>query len=1029
MENRKRMNVAIGALFYNDVMVIDRESAPARPGEPGRHARSAIAAWLLLVGLWLCVAWPVLAGDAVAEPAPLRDYALDVWTSREGLPHNSIRSIAQTPEGHLWFATWEGLVRYNGLDFTVFDRSTRPALLDNGVGTLFVDEDGALWISDSRGNVGRRSDSGELRFWPRQPPEPQVIIQSMRKDSRGRLWLLFEGNGLGYLDPGAGRVHYEAPPPGTPLSTSYMHMAIDAQDRIWVGTFDGLMYREPDGRYRRALEGFALPRGLAWPYRAPDGSMWIAAGDSLYRLEDGRPVLKHRLPGQGRLTAMLQDRHGDLWVGTENNGVLRVGHHGIERLPASMQVPGGRISCLFEDAEGSIWVGANGGLFRLRETLFSNYTRRDGLSGDYTRAVLEDRDGRLWIGGSVGLDVMHADHRIVPQRLPTAGGQPPSVLSLALGHDGDIWAGTYGDGVFRIDAAGHVRRYGFDEGLPRGNVRAIDIDDDGTVWLGTQRGVVRVDDAGLHAVTVPGMPTGLITALGHADGALWIGTIEGIWVLRGDRVQRIELEAMGGARTVFGFLQVGHDVWITTDRGLYRDCNGQLARVGLEQGMPVDAVFQMVLDRLGNAWITSNRGVLRTDLAALDAVADGRRPRIEVELYNEADGMANAQANGSSMPSAQLRRDGTLWIATAGGLTMADPKRLQWLQQRLPPPAVIENAQLDGEPVSWQRGHVALPGGHRLSVSYVGLSYLLSDRIVYRTRLQGLDDGWVERGRQRSVEFIGLPPGDYTLHVAAAHPGGAWSQREAVWSFTIEPLFWQRRSVQAAAGLLLALSLLALYRYRIHRYRRSNLRLARQVDERTHDLQLQTERLLAADQEKSALLDRLRQQAEAFERQALEDVLTRLPNRRAFDEALVREMARSRRDGRPLCLVSLDVDHFKQVNDLHSHGTGDAVLREVAQLLREGCRAGDLPARMGGEEFALLLGDTGIGEAEALCQRLRAQFHERRQWAGIEGLGVTFSAGVVAMGPGDATPAALYQRADRALYRAKNGGRDRICLG
>jgi ligand-binding sensor domain-containing protein len=124
------------------------------------------------------------------------------------------------------------------------------------------------------------------------------------------------------------------------------------------------------------------------------------------------------------------------------------------------------------------------------------------------------------------------------------------------------------------------------------------------------------------------MPGGLITALEHDhQGNLWIGTIEGIRVLRGDHVQSIDLAPMGGGRSVFGFHQLGDAMWISSDRGLYRWRNGALARVGLEQGMPVDAVFQLVPDRLGNVWISSNRGVLRTDMATLNAVADGRTPR------------------------------------------------------------------------------------------------------------------------------------------------------------------------------------------------------------------------------------------------------------------------------------------------------------------------------------------------------------------------------------------------------------------
>src|SRR5690606_31292241 len=192
------------------------------------------------------------------------------------------------------------------------------------------------------------------------------------------------------------------------------------------------------------------------------------------------------------------------------------------------------------------------------------------------------------------------------------------------------------------------------------------------------------------------------TALHSAGDALWIGTIEGVRVLRGDGVQRLALEELGGGRSVFGFLQIGNAMWIATDRGLYRYQEGKLARVGLEQGMPVDTVFQLIPDRVGNVWISSNRGVLRTDMAMLNAVADGRAARVEVEHYNEIDGMANSQANGSSGPSAILRQDGTFWVVTAGGLSTVDPLRLQRFRERLAPPAVIETVLVDGVPLHWQ---------------------------------------------------------------------------------------------------------------------------------------------------------------------------------------------------------------------------------------------------------------------------------------------------------------------------------------
>jgi ligand-binding sensor domain-containing protein len=278
-----------------------------------------------LLWLLLALALPLAAQEGAP---PLRDYAIDVWTSRNGLPHNSLRDIAQTPEGHLWFATWEGLVRYNGLDFTVFDRSTRPGLRDNGIGALFVDRQGGLWISDSRGNVSHRGNDGQWRVWEHQADTPQVLIQSMQMDSQGRLWLLYEGKGIGYLTPDKGIV-YQAPAADLPMAMSFTKLVVDAQDRVWVGTLDGLVLRDNDGVLKRAPAwGLGAGTGLSWPYRAPDGALWIVAGERLYRVEDDQLVLVHRLPGQLHMTAMLQDRHGDLWLGTENQGLLRISAHG-----------------------------------------------------------------------------------------------------------------------------------------------------------------------------------------------------------------------------------------------------------------------------------------------------------------------------------------------------------------------------------------------------------------------------------------------------------------------------------------------------------------------------------------------------------------------------------------------------------------------------------------------------------------------------------------------------------------------------
>ena len=999
----------------------------ARSGRWGgaRTRGGAPRRWLLLA-LW--VLWAVAAPLQAAQITRLQDYARDVWTSRNGLPHNTVRDIAQTPDGYLWFGTWEGVVRYNGLDFSVFGRGTQPALPDSGIGTLYVDSDGTLWLGDSRGNVSSVDQAGNWKHWPLPAGKaPAIMIEALQKDSQGRLWLLYESVGLGRLDPD-GSYHRFEPPTGIRSIANHTHMAVDDGGRVWMGTYDGLLFLDDDGQLKPAPAEFGLPNGVVWPYRAPDGSVWVTAADRLYRLENGALRLQHHLPGTGALTEMLRDSHGDLWLGTENNGLWRVGKAGVEQLKPEGGLIDNRVISLHEDAEGSIWVGLNGGLMRLRETLFTGLSHVDGLSGDFVRSMMEDAQGRVWVGSSSGLDRVERDGGLTPVRL-REGLRQPSVMAVSPGSAGDVWVGTRGDGVFHVGAQGKVTHYAQGDAVPRGNYRAILVDPLQRVWLGSAQGVFQWRDG--HAVPLPfaNAPDTVTLALAWLDESLWVASAQGAWRVFEDRVEQLPIAAANGARAAYGFRKVGDAIWITTDRGLLRYRDGRFAAVGLNQGLPVDTVFEFIPDRLGNVWVSSNRGIWRTRMEVLDAVADGKRPKVAGEMYREIDGVISAQANGSSGPAGLLRSDGSVWIATAGGIAQVNPATVQRMSERTPPPTVIEQVVLDGTPLNWRGQALAdIPGGRRLSISYVGLSYLMADRIRYRTRLEGLDKDWIERGTQRAVEYVGLPPGKYVLHVSAAHPDGRWSQGAALLNFEVKPLWWQRLDVRIGLGLMVLLALLVGFRHRVHRYQRHNERLLKLVDERTRDLKLQAQVLLQANREKTEMADRLREQAEEFERQAREDALTGLPNRRAFDEVLARDFARSKRNGHALSLVVLDLDHFKRVNDTWSHAVGDTVLCEVAHLLKSSCRDSDLPARLGGEEFALILYGTGLEDAMHICDRLQALFHARKDWAGVPGLCVTFSAGLVQRRGDDLRPQALYQRADNTLYQAKNEGRDRTCV-
>ena len=261
----------------------------------------------------------------------------------------------------------------------------------------------------------------------------------------------------------------------------------------------------------------------------------------------------------------------------------------------------------------------------------------------------------------------------------------------------------------------------------------------------------------------------------------------------------------------------------------------------------------------------------------------------------------------------------------------------------------------------------------------------------------------------------------------AFYPGADAAGEEASLSFSIAPFIWQRPVFWWLVGLTVLAAASAGYRWRLHRLQANERRLREVVQLKTADLREQTAQLQALDVEKTALLQRLREQSEAFERQAREDGLTGLANRRAFDEALARESGRAVRSDVPLSLALIDIDHFKQVNDSFSHAVGDEVLREIARLMRAHSREVDEVARWGGEEFAVLMPHTQLDQAEAACERLRTAV-ERNDWASIApGLAVTVSIGIARLTDSEHREK-LVSRADDALYRAKQQGRNRVCI-
>ncbi len=862
-------------------------------------------------------------------------------------------------------------------------------------------------------------------------PKVSAAINDVLEDPDGHLWISTEGNGLFRISPQGQLQHFRHELNVSAFTTHNLYQS--SADRIWLGSADGLLWfnpQLPNPRFHR-VEVFAGVN-VAAITENKQGQLLLGTERGVYIFENQQFNLLDPALAKVRINKLLVDKDNTIWIGSFSDGVFRHSAIGLENLNVSKGLPNNKVYSLFQDRENSIWIGTNAGLTRLRVSPFRNLTTQKGLVDNYVRTLMVHSDGSEWIGTTAGLN------HIVAGKISTVEFSPAlrvaSFRSLAEGPDGDVWVGTYADGVIRLRQGKEIARYDRRHGLGTNTVMAMLPLADGSVWLGTTGGLSLVTDGTVRTLhMVDGLPGEFINSLKLApDGKIWVGTGFGPAIYSHEKLTAVDIATEQGPRQIFDFFfESGTPyVWMATDRGVVRYDHQQqsVEVVDHRHGLPVEKFFSILQETAPQSdyfWLSSNKGVIRLLKSDLEAVVSGTQQKLQrIEHFGELEGMLNAQCNGGSLPSALRHPDGSFWFATAMGVAQLDPAELSSFQPA-PPPVVVQKVLADGIQNAGKTPVLAV-GTRRVEFRYAGMSFLMPNRLVFRTRLLGFEQDWVDRGNQYRAEYTNLPPGNYEFQVMATYPDTDWPAHFSAVSFSMNAGWWQYKGVWFGLCVIVASLIFWMYRWRTRQLLRNALHLQQQVQLQTRELQMQAAQLRSLVSEKSELVAQLQQQTETLEQQVRLDALTGIANRRAFDESLQYECLRSSRLQQPMSLVLIDLDHFKRVNDLYSHLAGDVVLKRVSALLQQQVRDIDTLARWGGEEFALLLPNTTLGAALEICERIRQQIAQIDCQDIDSSLRLTASFGVANSGI-QGQPRQLITQADAMLYLAKSRGRDQVC--
>jgi len=725
------------------------------------------------------------------------------WGDSDGLPRNTVHAIAQTSDGYIWVGTEGGLARFNGRRFVVLGRTLDPAIPNNGISSLAALPDGGLWVG-TRSGLARYANGRFERVSSKVLPL-DVGIRKLAQEPGGALWAA-TGAGLGRYEGGKWSWLYTAK---SGLSSEGVRsFAIHGRD-VWIGSTKGL------DRFQGMVR-LPLPAGLpADTVRAvlPDraGRVWVGTENrGLYVIEDGKVSHVSAAAGSPSISvrAMLEDRDGNIWIGTVGNGLCRYARGRYEWFSTKQGLASDHIRALFEDREGSLWIGTEaGGLIRLRNGRVSTLTTSDGLGSNFIRAIASGRDGRLFVGTEGAGLYEYTGERFVPLRslgLPNA-----FVTSILEDRDGNLWIGTEGDGAFKLSATG-AKNYSTATGIPENSAWAIQQDRLGNVWIATSNGLLRVKgDLTEHLKTAQGLRENALRGLHAArDGSLWISFRSwGLQQLRDGKFEHVALPAGARNATVTSFHEDADGaLWMTTNAGLVV-LSGGTARLVASERLVGEYLCQVVEDGGGRLWISGSRGIFVAPKKEFLDAATGETAGPKGITLTTADGMKSSECSGDAQPCGVRAANGELWFSTIRGVVRV-PAGEPGINA-IPPPVVIERVEVNGDEAPAGPRVVSPPGNRLLKIEFAALTFRAPEKVQYRYRLEGVDEDWVEGQHSGEALYRNVPPGMRRFLVKAANEDGVWSEKVSQIEIEFEPYFYQRAwffGLCAAALALLALS-------------------------------------------------------------------------------------------------------------------------------------------------------------------------------------------------------------------------------
>ncbi|OFX61114.1 MAG: hypothetical protein A2046_08320 [Bacteroidetes bacterium GWA2_30_7] len=740
---------------------------------------------LILIFIFLYI--PFSSKSQLIKLNPEKDiseYKISFFSNNEGLPIKGALSINQTSDGYFWIGTYNGLVRFDGVQMYVYSNSNVENIHNNSFLSIYEDKDSSKWFGTLNGLLHFYNNTWDL--FTIENGLPSELIECIYRDSKGLLWI-GTAKGICYFENGK---FSNEKIPDELKNVTIKDFFEDHTGKLWIATEQaGLYYRFNNSYVNYCTEKKINIHDIRTVCEDSRGNIWFGSNNGLFKIKDNQEIETFNSENglvSNDIKIVFEDSQNMIWIGT-GVGLNKIYKGKISSFINTEKFKKHTITGIEEDFEGNIWVSTyDYGIYNLKGSKFNLYSCSEKLETDVINSIFVDYNNVFLIGTKNGVfKFVNTEFSEFKTKKPLPD---QTVRDVYRDSNRNLWICTI-NGLVEETKDGSIL-YNEKNGLSNNYVRFAYEDNNNKMWFGTENGLNYLDN---NTFKIYSRKDGLsndyiLSVFMDSEKNIWIGTRDGLNLLKDNKIQTFYTKDGLAGNTIFKIYEDKEkDLWIGCNGGLTRYKNKEFQTITTKRGLLAINAFQIIEDHNEFFWISSVEGIFSIPKSELNKIADLHEKIDYIKLYNNDDELDGNQCTANARNS--IDKNGNIWFATYNGLLMINPDSIPF--NSVPPINKIEYLKVDNSIVPLSENIILKAGTQRVEIKFTGLSFTSPKNVKLKYMLEGFDSTWINAGGRREAFYTNLKPGKYEFKVISSNNDGIWNHNEAKLKFQQIAFFYQ----------------------------------------------------------------------------------------------------------------------------------------------------------------------------------------------------------------------------------------------